>query len=186
MAVWRNGRTEALAVAPGLPDLAAQEKRDRVPRGTYQRLAATGSLRLAEGLRVPPARMLTELARKRWGLPLCVVADRFRENDLRDAALPCPLVPRVTRWSEAGEDIRALRRLAADGPLACEEGSRGLLAASLAAAMVKPDDSGNVRMVKRGTNNTARDDVAAALVLAAGAADRAPPAPKRPRLALAG
>ena len=31
VAIWDNGRTEAVAVAPGLPDLEAQEKRDRVP-----------------------------------------------------------------------------------------------------------------------------------------------------------
>ena len=87
-------------------------------------------------------------------------------------------MPRVTRWSEASEDIRAVRKFAADGPLAVEPGSRPLLAASLAAAMVQNDDQGSVRLVKRGTNNTGRDDVAAALVLACGALSRAP-APRR-------
>ena len=82
------------------------------------------------------------------------------------------ITPRVTRWSEATEDIGALRRLAADGPLAIEERSRLVLAASLSAAMVKNDDQGSTRMVKRSTNNTARDDVAAALVLGAGALAR--------------
>ena len=38
VAIWRNGRTEAIACAPGVPDVAAQETRDRVPRGTYTRL----------------------------------------------------------------------------------------------------------------------------------------------------
>ena len=64
------------------------------------------------------------------------------------------------------------RRLAADGPLACAPASRALIAASLAAAMVRPDDAGNVRLVKRGSNNTGRDDVAASLVLAAGVVSR--------------
>ena len=54
--VWRNGRVEALAVAPGIPDLEAQEKRDRVPWGTYRKLALSGALRVAEGLRVPTRR----------------------------------------------------------------------------------------------------------------------------------
>ena len=45
---------------------------------------------------------------------------------------------------------------------------------------VKTDDQGSVRLVKKGANNTGRDDVAAALVLAAGALSRAP-APRRPR-----
>ena len=37
VAIWRTGRTEALAVAPGIPSLADQEKRDRVPSGAYRR-----------------------------------------------------------------------------------------------------------------------------------------------------
>lgn len=85
----------------------------------------------------------------------------------------------MTRWREASENIRALRRIAADGPLACEDSSRRLVAASLSVAMVKNDDQGSVRLVKRGTNNTARDDVAAALTLVAGAYARATSAPRR-------
>ena len=40
VAVWRSGRVEAIAVAPGIPDLEAQEKRDRVPWGTYRKLGS--------------------------------------------------------------------------------------------------------------------------------------------------
>ena len=47
---YPNGRVEALAVAPGVPSLEAQEKRDRVPAGTYRRLYEQGSLAVAEGL----------------------------------------------------------------------------------------------------------------------------------------
>ena len=58
VAIWRSGRVEAIAAAPGIPDLAAQEKRDRVPWGTYRKLALGGSLRVADGLRVqPPAEL---------------------------------------------------------------------------------------------------------------------------------
>ena len=56
--------------------------------------------------------------------------------------------------------MKALRRQALDGPLSVDPGSRALLTASLSAAMVANDDAGNVRMVKKSTNNTARDDVA--------------------------
>ena len=65
-------------------------------------------------------------------------------------------------------DIRSVRQLAVDGPFAVEETSRPLLAASLSVAMVKNDDAGNVRLVKKGSHNQSRYDVAAALVLAAG------------------
>ena len=114
--LWRNGRTEA--VAPGIPDLSAQEKRDRVSAGSYRKLAQGGSLRVAEGLRVQPPGQLWALVRERWGQPELIVCDRFRLPELQDCVNGTPVVPRVTRWSEASEDIRALRRMALDGPLA--------------------------------------------------------------------
>ena len=56
LALFRNGRIEARALAPGIPDLADQEVRDMVPPGTYQRLSDEGVLIQASGLRVPPAK----------------------------------------------------------------------------------------------------------------------------------
>ena len=44
VAVWGNGRVEARAVAPGIPDLEEQERRDRVPAGTYGKLYDLGQL----------------------------------------------------------------------------------------------------------------------------------------------
>ena len=64
--------------------------------------------------------------------------------------------------------------MALDGPMAVDEGSQALIATSLAQALVKSDDAGNTRLVKKGTNNTSRDDVAQALTLAAGALARKP------------
>ena len=176
VALWPSGRMEALALAPGIPGVAEQEDRDRVPRGTYSHLLRTGALARAEGLRVPPPAQLVEAIRTAWGRPRELVCDRFREGELRDAAPPgWRITPRVTRWSEAAADIRALRKMALDGALAVDERSRDLLTVSLSAAQVANDDQGNVRLVKRDpANNTARDDVAAALVLAAGALERAP------------
>ena len=84
----------------------------------------------------------------------------------------------MTRWSESSEDIRALRKMAKDGPLSVDPGSAPLLEASLAVASVKNDSSGNVRLQKRGSNNTSRDDVAAALTLGAGAHQRRSKAPR--------
>ena len=172
VAVWRNGRTEAIAVAPGIPSIEAQEKRDRVPRGTYQRLVERGVLHVAEGLRVPPPAALLALVRP-W-MPAFVVCDFFRLAELLDHVGRLPVVPRRTRWSEAAFDIRALRKSAKDGPAAVYVDSRELIKASLAVTTVKPDDAGSVRLVKR-KNNTARDDVSSAWTLAAGAVARLPP-----------
>ena len=178
VAVWRNGRVEALACAPGIPGLDEQERRDRVPKGTYRALAARGGLRVAEGLRVQPPSELWRAVRDAWGAPGSVICDRFRLGELLDCVNGTLVVPRVSRWSEAAFDIRSLRKLAADGPFTVAESSRPLLAASLSVALVKNDDQGSMRLSKNGSNNTARDDVAAALVLVAGAYARAMEKPR--------
>ena len=185
VAVWRSGRVEALALAPGVPSLEAQERRDRQPFGIYRRLAKDGRLRLSEGVRVPPVADLVKAVGAQWGKPEVCFVDRFRLPELMDAAPGWRIIPRVSRWSESSEDIRALRKFCADGPMSIEAKSRGLLTASMGVAMTKTDDAGNVRMTKRGSHNQGRDDVAAALVLAAGALSRAPK-PRRLRSVLAG
>ena len=171
--VRSNGRVEALAVAPGIPDLAAQEKRDRVPAGVYQKLHESGALRVSEGLRVQPPGQLVAAVREEWGAPAAIFCDRFRLPELQDCARGLRIRPRVSRWSEASADIRGLRKLARDGPLAVAAGSRDLMAASLAAALVKNDDQGSTRLAKR-AHNVGRDDVAAAFLLGAGALARKP------------
>ena len=97
VALWRNGRTEAVAVAPGVPSIADQERRDRVNRGTYQRLVDNGTLTVADGLKVPPPSLLLDRIRP-WG-PEFVTCDRFRFDELMDHAKRLIVVPRVTRWS---------------------------------------------------------------------------------------
>ena len=178
-AIWQSGRVEAVAIAPGIPGIEEQEDRDQVPRGTYGRLLETGRLRMAHGLRVQPPAALMAAITEAWGEPELIICDRFRLGELKDCVNGTQVVPRVSRWSEAGDDIRSLRRLVKDGPLSVEETSRPLLAASLAVAMVKNDDQGNTRLTKKASNNTARDDVAAALVLGAGVFQRARAQPKR-------
>ena len=175
VALYPNGRVEVRAIAPGIPDLEEQERRDRVPAGTYSKLYDMGQLEVAEGLRVQPPAAMWDLIRESWGKPQVVVLDRFRLAEFEDATgNKVKLEPRVSRWSESSFDIRALRQMALDGPLAVDAGSQELLATSLAQALVKSDDAGNTRLVKKGNNNTSRDDVAQGLVLAAGALARKP------------
>lgn len=169
--VWESGRVEAVAVGPGVPDVASQERRDRVPRGTYQALVDGGSLVLAEGLRVPPVAQLVAEIAVRWGGAAGVVCDHYRVNEVRDAA-PWGIETRRAGWEHSTEDIRGLRRQVADGSLGVALGSRALLTWSVGIARVKPDDRGNVRLAKDAKNNTSRDDVAQSLTLAVGALDR--------------
>ena len=179
VAVWQSGRVEALALAPGIPDLETQERRDRVEAQTYTNLAAEGRLAVAKGLRVQPASALWESVRAHWGAPVKIVCDRFRIGELQDAVQgAAPIEPRMTRWSESSEDIRALRRMVKDGPMVVSEESRSLVSAALSRSQVLNDDAGNVRLQKQGSSNCARDDVAAALVLGAGAWARASSRPE--------
>ena len=171
---YRGGRVEALAIAPGIPSIEDQEKRDRVPAGTYQKLVASGHLRIANGLRVPPPTLLWEAITTAWGIPVNLICDRARFDELQDAVRgACSIEPRVTRWFQASFDIRATRQLFQDGPMVVAEDSRALVKASIAVATVKNDDQGNTRIVKGSTHNTCRDDVAVALALLAGAYQRA-------------
>ena len=105
-AIWESGRVEALAIAPGIPNIDTQEDRDSVARGTYRALLDTGRLRVAHGLRVQPPAALFEAITEEWGSPELIVCDRFRLGELRDCTNGTEVVPRVSRWSEAGFDIR--------------------------------------------------------------------------------
>ena len=180
-AVWRNGRTECLAIAPGLPNIEAQERRDRVTGGAYRRLIDLGLLHVATGKRVPPPAVLMDRVRA-WN-PEVVLCDRFRLPELLDCTGDLPVVARATRdKKDAAADVRSLRRLALDGPLSLVPSARPLMEASLAVAKVTTDGSGNTFLQKRGSNNESRDDVCAAWLLAAGALDRAPPTGSGSRL----
>ena len=179
VALWRNGRIDAVACAPGIPSIEKQEKRDRVPAGSYSRLVLAGTLKVCAGKRVQPPAELVQMIRP-WGAEV-VVCDRARLNELLDAmgSSRVPVVPRISQWFAASEDIRGLRRLAKDGPLSCVPRVRGLVQAALAVSEVKSDDMGNSRMSKTGKRqDTARDDVASALCLAAGLLARSPSRPR--------
>ena len=77
VALWETGRCEAMAVAPGLPSIADQEKRDGVPAGLYRALVKSGRLEVADGLRVPPVGLLVDRIREEWGRPQVILCDRF-------------------------------------------------------------------------------------------------------------
>ena len=106
VAVWKSGRIEALALSPGISRTWTNRRsRDLVPRGVYHKLAANGSLRLAEGLRVPSPTQLFEWICDRWGVPvqdLSVTAHRLGE--LQDA------VHRRVSCRGAGNALVSMRR----------------------------------------------------------------------------
>ena len=171
-AAWPNGRSEAYAVCPGIPDLAERERQDAQPRGLYRKLEADGVLIVDDGVRVSrPATLIAHLVEVGIN-PKVIYADRFVIGSLKDAvAGRWPVVPRVTRWSEATEDISGLRRLVADGPLSIAPECRALARVGLSQAVVHSDDQGSVRLAKR-RHGRSRDDVAVGATLACGAMAR--------------
>ena len=177
--LWPNGRMDGLCIAPGSPDLAAQEHRDGKRRGMYSRLADAGLLTVETGRRV--VKVSTLIDRVLAYRPRVIVCDRFRLGEVLDTVRGrCPVSPRHMRqsWSEPTADIQAARRLALDGSLAVVPDARPLYRLALAECVVEHDDAGNVRLTKTDTNNRHRDDLAAALTLAAGAHARQPGARK--------
>ena len=172
-ALWPNGRSECYAVCPGIPDLAERERQDAMPRGLYRRLHVDGVLVVDDGVRVSrPATLIAHLVA--MGIsPQTIYCDRFALGTLKDAvAGRWPVVPRVTRWSEAADDISGFRRLVADGPLSIAPECRALARVALSQASVHSDDQGSVRLAKH-RHGRSRDDVAVASVLACGALARA-------------
>ncbi|MDE0387829.1 MAG: hypothetical protein OXI75_03925 [Rhodospirillales bacterium] len=171
-ALWPNGRSECYAVCPGIPDLAERERQDGAPRGLYRRLEADGVLIVDDGVRVSrPSTLIDHLLHEGIN-PKTIYCDRFALGTLKDAvAGRWPVVPRVTRWSEATEDITGFRRLVADGPLSIVPECRALARVALSQAVVHSDDQGSVRLTKR-RHGRSRDDVAVGGVLACGALAR--------------
>ena len=178
-ATYPSGRSECYAVCPGLPDLAERERQDAQPRGLYRKLQEDGVLIVDDGMRVSrPSTLINHLVDV--GIdPKVIYCDRFVLGSLKDAvAGRWQVVPRVTRWSEATEDIAGFRRLVADGPLSIAPECRALARVALSQAVVNSDDQGSVRLAKR-RHGRSRDDVAVSGVLACGALARSLSRPPR-------
>ena len=193
-AYHRDGRLEAVAVFPELPALTERGVADGVG-SLYRRMAERGELIVA-GRRVSDIPSLLAEAVARWGRPAAVVCDRWREAELRDAldAARFPkavLLVRGQGYKDGGEDVRDFRRAVLSDRVRPTESL--LLTAAMAEARVTSDPAGNSKLSKGsegGRRHRARDDAAAAAILAVAAGWRqwhAAPRQRRPlRTELAG
>ena len=174
--LWPNGRAHAIMVAPGVPDLDEQERRDSMPPGAYRRLLGDGVLFVDEGRSVVRPEVLIDKMLS-FG-PSLFVGDEFRRPAVHDAiGNRATWTTRRTRWSEVTEDIGHCRKLGLDGGLAITPESRRAFRMALAETEVESDDDGNVRLTKR-RRGRSRDDLCIALVMGSGALARMP-APRR-------
>ena len=166
--IWDNGRCEVYALCPGIPELDEREKQDAMPAGLYRRLHADGVLLIDHDRRVARPEVLIDHLVEQGIDPRRILLDRFLFNTLRDiVGGRWPITKRVTRWSEATEDIAAFRSMVADGPMSIVPEGRALARMSLSQAAVRSDDQSSVRLVKR-RHSRSRDDLAVAGTLAAG------------------
>ena len=101
-----------------------------------------------------------------------IASDRWRDGDLREAlqlaAFPfTALTLRGMGWRDGAEDVRAFQRAALDGRLSPVRSL--LLRAAMADARTVSDPAGNAKLAKGsagGRRLRARDDAAAATILA--------------------
>ena len=173
----KTSRLEALAVFGAIPDLRERGRADQV--GTdYLRMYERGELLVQAGRRVPDVGEFLRVALDRWGVPSVIVADRWREHELRDAleasgVPPCPLILRGQGWKDGAADVRAFRRAVLEGKVRARPSL--LIRSALAEARTVSDAASNQKLSKGsqgGRRQRARDDAAAAAILAVGEGSR--------------
>ena len=177
-----TGRLECIAAFPCEPPLNERGLRDGVGN-LYQVCAVHGEL-LTLGHRASDVPALLQVALDRFGRPSVVVADRWREAELRDAldkaGVPsAELDVRGMGFKDGAEDVRAFRRAMADGRVTPIPSL--LLRSAMSEARTVSDPAGNSKLSKAtqgGRRKRARDDAAAAAILAVAAGARRPAQPK--------
>ena len=189
-AFWpQTGALSCLAAFPEQPSLEERGLRDGCGR-LYRDCADRGEL-LTLGQRAVDVGALLRAGMERFGKPDLVVADRWREAELRDAldkaGVPmAALEVRGMGYRDGAEDIRQFRRACAEGKVAPSPSL--LLRSAMAEARTISDPSGNQKLAKGsegGRRMRAKDDASAAAILAVSAGVRQPAKPK-PRWRYAG
>ena len=170
-AFWpETGALACVAAFPEQPSLDERGRRDGVA-GLYRECYRRGEL-LTLGRRSVDVDALLAATLARFGRPVAVVADRWRESELRDALerarIPlASFVPRGMGSRDGGEDVRAFRRACADGRVTPTPSL--LLRSSMAESRTVSDPAGNAKLSKGsqgGRRLRARDDAACAAILA--------------------
>ena len=165
-----TGALAAMAAFPAEPTLAERGLRDGVGP-LYRRMAERGELIQCGGAAVDIPTLLRE-AMQRFGPPSAIACDRWRGDELFDA-LDTAGIPRAAvefrgqGYKDGGEDVRQFRRACLEGRVVPEPSL--LLRAAMAEARVATDPAGNAKLAKSGEGGRrarARDDAAAAAILA--------------------
>ena len=178
-----TGRLEVLAAFPHDPPLSERGLRDGVGR-LYLDCHDRGELILA-GARAVDIGQLLRAALERFAPPVALAADRWREPELRDAldkagVPPAALVTRGQGFKDGAEDVREFRRACLEDKVTPARSL--LLRYAISEARVVMDPSANAKLAKSsegGRRARARDDAAAAAIMAVALGARARNAPQR-------
>ena len=166
-----------LAAFPMEPELLARGKHDGVA-DLYCRMSARGEL-VQCGERVVDVSELVAQGMESFGRPAAIVADRWRQAELRQAlgqaGMPfCELVTRGMGFKDGGEDVRQFRKAALTGWLRTPVSL--LMRYAMGGAVTVSDPAGNAKLAKASDSplrrDGHRDDAVAALILAAAAGVR--------------
>ena len=155
---------------PEVPDLTARGKSDGVDR-LYVDMHKRGELEIAGRFTADPAGLL-RLALERWGRPVAIVADRWREGELREALdgarFPfADLVLRGQGFRDGAADVRQFRTACVDGRVHPRPSL--LLRSAMGEARTVANPAGDSKLAKgseAGRRKRGRDDAAAAGILA--------------------
>ena len=177
-----TGALACIAAFPCQPSLEERGRLDGVA-GLYRECARRGEL-MTLGQRATDVPALLAVALERFGRPSRIAADRWREAELRDAlekaGIPAAVFEtRGMGFADGGADLRAFRRACAEGRVTPWPSL--LLRSAMAEARTVSDPAGNAKLSKGaqgGRRLRARDDAAAAAVLAVAAGVRQPAKPK--------
>ena len=146
VACWNNFRLEAIAFAPGIPDIAEQEKRDNT-KGIYTKLAQTKRLKFCDRKRVPEIKPFLDYIIQAFEKPQIIICDRFKLPELEDArdqlGFHFEIRPRTLLWSETTDDLERTRRAVLDQGLTIEPQSAPLIFHSIGVSRIERDKSGN-------------------------------------------
>ena len=176
-AYWpATGRLECLAAFPWSPSLAERGLRDGCG-GLYLLCFDRGEL-IRAGRSAVELQTLFRAALERFGAPVAIAADRWRDAEAYDAlnAAGVPVAPFAVRgqgFKDGAEDVRAFRRACLEGRVVPARSL--LLRSAMAEARVAMDPAGNSKLAKGtegGRRLRARDDAAAAAILAVAVGSR--------------
>ena len=167
---------KAFACFPEQPGLSERGRNDGVA-DLYRRCAARNEL-VTFGHRVSDVSMLLTEAYERFGQPSAIAVDSWRYDELLDVLdktpiRKCPIIKRGMGFRDGGEDVRDFRRACVARKVRVEENL--LLTHAMSEARVLVDPTGTAKLAKNnegGRRSRARDDTAAAAILAVGVGSR--------------